>query len=125
MNQVKMNPQNKFSVSKFAIIFVLASSLIITAHNQTWKKSVIEWDIISYYAYLPGLFIYEDLTFSFVFKNPPKGVKIWVETTPENKHVIKMTSGLAILYAPFFLIAHGIAKLQPEMYAPNGYSMVY
>lgn len=114
-----------FSVSKVALIFILCISLFITAKNQKWKTGVIDWDIISYYAYLPGLIIYEDLTFNFLDNNPPKEVKIWVETTPENKKVIKMTSGLAILYAPFFLIAHGIAKLQPHMYEPNGYSMVY
>jgi len=113
------------SVSKFALIFILSISLIVTAKSQKWKTGVIDWDIISYYAYLPGLIIYEDLTFNFLDKNPPKGVKIWTETTPENKKVIKMTSGLAILYAPFFLVAHGIAKLQPHMYEPNGYSMVY
>jgi len=114
-----------FSLSKVALIFILSISLIATAKNGKWKTGVIDWDIISYYAYLPGLIIYEDLTFNFLDNNPPKGVKIWTETTPENKKVIKMTSGLSILYAPFFLIAHGIAKLQPEIYAPNGYSMVY
>ncbi|ABG57370.1 hypothetical protein [Cytophaga hutchinsonii] len=113
------------SVSKFALIFILSISLIVTGNSQKWKEGVIEWDIISYYAYLPGLIIYEDLTFNFLDKNTPEGVRIWTENTPENKKVIKMSSGLAILYSPFFLMAHGVAKLQPEMYVPNGYSMVY
>ena len=80
-----------FSISKFVLIFILSISLIVTANNQKWKEGVIHWDIISYYAYLPGLIIYEDLTFNFLDKNPPEGVEIWTENTPENKKVIKMT----------------------------------
>ncbi|MGN6644925.1 MAG: hypothetical protein ACTHJT_00235 [Cytophaga sp.] len=115
----------RFSLSKLTIYLLLAAMLSIAGYYQKYRKGVIEWDIISYYAYLPGLIIYNDLTFSFIDKNTPEGVVIWTERTPENKHVLKMTSGLSVLYAPFFLMAHGIAKLQPHMYTPNGYSMVY
>ncbi len=114
-----------FSLSKITIYLLLTAMLCTAGYYQKYRKGVIEWDIISYYAYLPGLIIYNDLTFSFIDKNTPEGVVIWTERTPENKHVLKMTSGLSILYAAFFLMAHGIAKLQPHMYTPNGYSMVY
>lgn len=99
--------------------------IYITATVQRYRNTVIEWDVISYYSYLPGLFIYKDLTFSFLDKDIPEGVTIWTNMTDDNKRVVKMSCGLAILYAPFFLVAHGIALLQPDMYLPNGYSMIY
>jgi hypothetical protein len=111
--------------SKIAIILVACSMVYFTGTEQRYRKTVIEWDIVSYYAYLPGLVIHEDLSFSFLDKKIPIGSTIWTERTPDNRRVLKMTCGLSILYAPFFFIAHGIALLQPDMYEPNGYSMIY
>lgn len=115
----------KHILSKISICIILITMLYITGKEQVYKKGVIKWDIISYYSYLPGLFIYDDLTFSFIDKDPQMQKFICTEKTPENKRVLKMSSGLAILYAPFFFIAHAVAKLQPDMYAPNGFSMIY
>ena len=56
-------------------------------------------DVISYYGYLPAMFIYHDVSLSFIdadreaFKD-----QYWPETTPEGKHVLKTTMGLGILY---------------------------
>ena len=115
----------KFSFSKFSILLILSISLIVTGNNQKWKPGVINWDVISYYAYLPATFIHNDLSFSFLDKEPSLTTKIWTGKTEDGRHYIKMTSGLSIMYAPFFLMAHGVAKLQPDMYASDGYSMVY
>ena len=111
--------------SKTSLCIIAITMIYITATVQRYRKPVIEWDVISYYAYLPGLIIYKDLSFSFLDKEIPKDVAVWTNFTDDNKRVLKMPSGLAVLYAPFFLIAHGVALLQPDMYPPTGYSMIY
>ena len=53
-----------------------------------WKEEqrVIEWDAISYYAYLPAAFIYNDLSLSFTdgYDGPHKFV-FWPEKGPDRK----------------------------------------
>lgn len=92
-----------------------------------WKNnSVIIHDIQVYYSYLPALFIYNDLSFQFKYKEGiAKEVSdnVWYLTTPEGKPVQKMTCGLSLLYAPFFFIGHAFALLLEE--PANGYSTVY
>jgi len=85
---------------------------------------VIEWDIISYYAYLPATFIYHDpsLAFTDSYKGPHK-FTIWYEKTPEGKYVIKMTMGLSLLYLPFFAAGHAAALLTGA--DAGGYSEPY
>jgi len=81
-------------------------------------------DVISYYGYLPAMFIYHDVSLSFIdadreaFKD-----QYWPETTPEGKHVLKTTMGLGILYMPFFFLAHVYAKF--SHYAADGFSRPY
>ena len=75
---------------------------------DTWgRNSIIDNDVVSYYAYLPATLIFHDLNFSFIKDLPPdfEG-KIWVSTAPNGKPVLRMTMGLAILWLPFFLFAH-------------------
>lgn len=91
-----------------------------------WKKNqVIQWDIISYYSYVPATFIYHDLSFKFKNKLPKDFPgKIWgrkVEST--GAYVQKMTLGLAIMYTPFFLAGHVHALLGG--YDANGYTEPY
>jgi hypothetical protein len=80
---------------------------------DTWgRNKVIDNDVVSYYAYLPAAIIFHDLNFSFV-KDLPAGFegKIWLGTAPNGKPVLRMTMGLAILWLPFFLLAHLMAHI--------------
>lgn len=92
---------------------------------RVWnEKPVIDWDISQYYTYLPATFIYQDYTFSdpdslwhdshFKFGTNAEG-----DTLP-----VKMTAGLSLLYAPFFLTAQAYASMVPA-YEPNGFSKPY
>jgi hypothetical protein len=71
-------------------------------------KRVINGDGKGYYAYLPAVFIYHDLTFSFFDKDPEKFGYQYSNTFLLNhneKNLNKYTCGEAILLVPFFLLA--------------------
>ncbi|MDD4425682.1 MAG: glycosyltransferase family 39 protein, partial [Mariniphaga sp.] len=80
---------------------------------DTWgKNTIIQNDVISYYAYLPATFIFHDLSFDFINDLPEdfEGT-IWVQTAPNGKSILRMTMGMSILWIPFFLLAHLVAHL--------------
>lgn len=81
--------------------------------NSPWKRP-IAGDAQGYYAYLPALFIYQDLQYGFVPAIQekyyvPATAKSFVKTTPDGARVNKTFPGVALLYLPFFLAAHGIS----------------
>ena len=94
-----------------AITFILFN---LQKNLKPWndKNSVIQSDIVSYYAYLPATFLYHDITLSFIDNRLDKGSPkyiFWPEKTKTGKYCIKTTMGMAILYSPFFFIGHLIA----------------
>jgi glycosyltransferase involved in cell wall biosynthesis len=115
---------------KWISAMVIAAALIIVLGtiitDKRWQKEdkVIEWDIISYYAYLPATFIYHDLSLSFkdTYNGPHKYI-FWPEKTPDGRYVIKSTMGLSILYLPFFAGGHVAALLTGA--DAGGYSWPY
>lgn len=96
-----------------AVIIILVISGTVWA-DKRWKKEnkVIEWDVISYYAYLPATFIYHDPGLSFIdnYKGPHKFI-FWPERAPNGSYVIKTTMGLSLLYLPFFAAGHAAAVI--------------
>jgi hypothetical protein len=119
--------ENKFSFlqgSRVCIVLVAAFWISIIFAYKPWQKNQIINDVVSYYGYLPALFIEKDITLKFtegMSWEPP--IKYWPETAPNGGKVIKTTMGLSVLYAPFFLIAHFVAPLfhQPR----DGFSAPY
>lgn len=106
----------------FIVIFMTVNMLSV----KHWRdeQRVIEWDAISYYAYLPATFIYHDLSLSFADGyNGPHKLVVWPEKGPGGKSVIKTTMGLSILWLPFFLAGH-VAALVSGADA-GGYSEPY
>jgi len=105
-----------------SLIFVLGT--IIT--DRRWQKEgkVIEWDVISYYAYLPATFIYHDISLSFIdnYSGPHRYI-FWPEKIPDGKYVIKSTMGLSFLYLPFFAGGHVAAVMTGA--DAGGYSEPY
>jgi len=99
--------------SKGMIILLIIVCSWYGKNLDTWgKNKVIDNDVVSYYAYLPAGLIFHDLNFAFVKDLPPNFEgKIWLATAPNGKPVLRMTMGLAILWSPFFILAHFAAKL--------------
>jgi hypothetical protein len=80
-----------------------------------------------YYAYLPATFIYHDYNFSFTQamdkKYYPEGARADFRNIVNGKPINKYFVGLALLWLPFFAIAHGIAIICGLQ--ADGYSAVY
>lgn len=94
-----------------------------TSDLSPWKlKKIIDQDVIFYYGYLPATFIYHDWTFRFPDKPGFTGI-VWSIPTPEGGRYQKMTMGVAMLYAPFFGIAHLYTTITNGL--ADGYSMNY
>ncbi|MBS1765185.1 MAG: hypothetical protein JSS90_09485 [Bacteroidetes bacterium] len=77
----------------------------ITFGNEKYER-IIDSDGKGYYAYLPAVFIYHDLSFGFYFKNENKEIARYFNerflTKQGDKTVIKTYCGEAILLLPFF-----------------------
>ncbi len=103
----------QLNISKTTIALLIFICAWYGKNLDTWgKNKVIQNDVISYYAYLPATFIFNDLTFEFT-KTLPADFEgqIWLQTAPNGKPILRMTMGMAILWIPFFLIAHALAHL--------------
>jgi len=91
-----------------------------------WKSEnrIIVWDVISYYAYLPATFIYQDPSLEFADEVPDEvRKKIWYHTTESGGRAIKTSMGIAMLYSPFFFVGHSFALISE--YGANGYTVPY
>jgi hypothetical protein len=114
------------NIINFSIGLVLVIVLLTNFwhHRYNHPEGVIEWDIKSYYAWLPAAFIYNDLSLEFRRANIEKfGDLIWPIETPTGKHAIITTMGMAFLYSPFFFTAHLVAHVTP--WEADGYSRPY
>lgn len=126
MQKTKKFLSSKISFSKLVIFLTLIGLLNLNNNLGYWKKQdeIIQWDVISYYAYLPATFIYDDITLKF--KDDYSGDKefiIWAKKTDTGNYVLKTTMGPAILYSPFFFVAHVYAETFG--YNTGGYSEPY
>jgi hypothetical protein len=111
---------------KIALLLILVILIWKNLDYQFWKnpRRIIVQDVILYYEYLPAAIIHHDLSMDFVEKDRAFFMdKIWINKSPTGKAVNKMTMGLAVLYAPFFLSAHVLAV--PLGYPADGYSDPY
>jgi hypothetical protein len=113
-------------LDKIALLIILAGLVWTNLSIKYWtnRKYVINYDVILYYEYLPAAIIHHDLSMSFVKEDPEfYKDKIWINPTSTGRSVNKMTMGLAVLYAPFFLVAHVLAR--PLGYPADGFSVPY
>lgn len=95
------------------VVLLLVQSFSIDLDNPYRKP--INGDAQAYYAYLPAIFIYHDLDYGFV---PAMQQKYYVSASAKSflkdvagEQVNKTFPGVTVLYAPFFLMAHGISLL--------------
>lgn len=97
-----------------------------------WQKnnteSTISWDVSGYYWYLPSVFIYHDLKLqsfkdSVLTKYHPTDNFQQAMKLDNGNYVMKYSSGLAIMYLPFFTAAHASAEILG--YPRDGFSRPY
>jgi hypothetical protein len=100
-------------------MYFIKSTITLAPWNH---KKIIDQDVVMYYEYLPAIFIYHDLSFKFPSRPGFSGT-VWCIPTPIGKGVPKMTMGTALLYLPFFGIAHIYTKLSGGL--ADGYSINY
>lgn len=92
--------------------------------NPKWKKSkVIREDVIIYYSYLPAVLLHGDVTMKYGQDNSFYADKMWGTDFPGGSFVQKYTWGLSFMYAPFFVLSHGLALALD--YPADGYSVPY
>lgn len=109
-------------IAIFAIIIIYSWNTINISKYRS-PMSVIAWDVISYYDYLPAAFIEKDIKMQFLLTEREKFKKYWPQTAPNGGFVIKTTMGMAMMYSPFFFSAHCLAeKLGCEA---NGFTAPY
>ena len=118
--------EGKRWLSAITVAFIITFMTVNMLSVKHWKEEqrVIEWDAISYYAYLPAAFIYNDLSLSFTdgYDGPHKFV-FWPEKGPDGEYLLKTTMGLSVMWLPFFIAGH-IAALITGADA-GGYSEPY
>ncbi|MFK7923315.1 MAG: hypothetical protein AB8H47_15230 [Bacteroidia bacterium] len=115
------------------VLIVLAYLLLRIANlyprwQNTGGEATVSWDVFGYYLYLPAAFIHDDLaTLSFreevMQKYQPAGDFHHSTVQDDGRHVLKYPIGMAVLYLPFFLIAHFLAGIMD--YAADGFSWPY
>lgn len=116
----------KISYANISILFIVFICLIIDFSFKNWEKPdrVIEHDVHWYYAYLPSIFIYNDIKQEKSdYRFEDDYYLFWPTITADGKKVTKTTLGLSILYAPFFFVAHFYSLFSD--YPANGFSEPY
>jgi hypothetical protein len=121
-------------LNSFIWLSLLAFYLLSFYKTDYWRRAAFGGDSWGYYVHLPATFIYHDVgdytkSYEAVKKYDaaqpdPKVDKYGVRPTPTGKFAVKYSHGLAILFAPFFAIAHGFCSLT-KLYPADGFSPPY
>lgn len=116
---------NLFLLLSVAITFFVASNFNFGKDRWT---DVIASDGKGYYAYLPAVFIYQDLNFGFfdeIEKEKYYEPSYYFDyrATANNSRINKYYCGTALAQLPFFGMAHAASKLFG--YEADGYSKLY
>ena len=126
MKQWFVHNQVILSIAGIAITVFLV--MLNINGSKDYASGYIEADGKGYYAYLPAVFVYNDLNFSFFDDIEKK--KYYNENhyydyryTYDGKIINKYYSGTALMLSPFFLAGHLLSIISD---APaDGYSKIY
>lgn len=121
---------NTYKIHWSTVAFLIIAGYLIISNFVFAPHQIISYDIYGYYLYLPQTFIYHDLS----IHNPSQVLGLMEQYNssstfyqasllPDGTYVMKYSMGLAILYAPFFFIAHIMAPILG--FAADGYSLPY
>ncbi len=125
------NYMKKISINRWVLLVIACISFWVSS-NVNWghnrPQHIVKADGKGYYAYLPAVFIYQDLNFGFFdsleggryYQDP-----LYYEYRKLNngKYYNKYYIGTSVLMSPFFLAAHSIALLSDI--PPDGYANIY
>ncbi len=131
-----MNPFSKYAYWFCVAVLTYTAFFFYPKWEKSGSEATLSWDVCGYYYYLPAVFIYKDLKnidfhptldkkygyqggdfyAALALKNPQSAADGQVR-------VMKYTSGMAIMYAPAFFMAHLLAK--PFGYEADGFSKPY
>lgn len=104
-------------------LFLLQAGFRFGGFDGTYINS----DGKGYYAYLPATFIFKDFSFSFTNRMDAKyylpGARADIRKEVYGKPVNKYFAGVALLWLPFFLIAHWLSLWLG--FPADGYSTIY
>jgi hypothetical protein len=104
-------------ISLISIWIIIIAVVWTNFNNKNWEspEKVIQWDVINYYAYLPALFYYGDLSMGFIDEDLSLlKDKFWPHISPTGKYTSKMSMGLSFLYLPFYGLGYISARLAGE-----------
>lgn len=118
--------QDMITSKYFRFFLIISVGLIALSYIYIYivrgtSGNPIRSDGWGYYSYLPAVFDYHDLTFSFS-DDPEKDVTIWVDAY--GNYINKYPVGVAILEFPFFIVVDIVCKLLFREFA-TGYSIPY
>ncbi len=113
-----------------AILLVISGSFFYPRWKNQGNEAQLSWDAGGYYWYLPSAFIYHDLkgqhfkdSILHQYSPTPPGDFQYAYQHSSGNYVIRYTIGTALLEAPFFFVAHIVAK--PLGYPADGFSRPY
>lgn len=97
--------------------------------QQEGAEATISYDVSGYYMYLPAAFIYEDLREvkfldQVMEEYRPTALPYQVFTHKSGNKVMKYSIGQAVMYTPFFAVAHAWATAS-DAYPADGFSHPY
>lgn len=119
------------SKANYSLITLISICLFLSIYRMNRvDEREISWDILGYYLYLPATFIHNDPLFTDTSwlkeendKRQLAGTLYMVSSNDEGEPMYFFLMGTAILYLPFFLMAHFYSFL---MGIPmNGFEMPY
>jgi hypothetical protein len=112
-------------LSRIALLIIGISWFYGIFKADIWKRDkFIEGDGLSYYVYLPMCFIKHDPKLLFLEKEQHTYYdNLWYSISPTGIKHTKMGAGLALMQAPFFLLAHVFAKI--SNWKADGFSPPY
>ena len=115
----------RYSFVSIALILLIVTTNINWGKND-WKGA-LESDAKGYYAYLPAVFIYYDLNFSFLeeveAKYDQKHLYYEYRSNAHGVLINKYYGGVSVLQLPFFLGAHALTSISGG--DTDGYSKYY
>ena len=125
-----MKSSSRYSLSALLILFYVLwrVATLYPKWTNTGSEATISWDVFGYYLYLPATFIYDDLGgLGFIddifAQYQPAGDFHHAVQQPDGRYVMKYPIGMALMYLPFFLIAHWVASV--GSFPADGFSLPY
>lgn len=127
MKVSKINLIPNWTILSIMLIMTLVSSNLHWSKQDSWKN-IIGADAKGYYAYLPAVFVYQDLNFGFFDEIEKEKYfhesGIYDYRSFYKGHLInKYYAGTAVAQLPFFLIGHALSE--PLGFPADGYSKPY